>query len=56
MMNPMVEKVIKLERECLLLRELLAAYAKRYKCLCGHHWCKRCEMDRKAAEILGGDQ
>ena len=38
------------------LRELLAAYTKRYKCQCGCHWCKRCEMDRKAAEILGGDE
>lgn len=55
-MNPMVEKVIWLERECLLLRNLLAAFNKRYQCECKHNRCKRCELNRKADAILGGDQ
>ena len=55
MLSPMVEKVIKLEREGLLLRELLAAFNERYRCECKHNRCKRCELNRKADEILGGD-
>jgi len=34
------------------LRELLTAYTERYRCRCRHHWCKRCELDRKAAQLL----
>ena len=51
-----LEYVVELRDRNETLRNLLAAYAKRYKCQCGHHWCKRCEMDRQAAEILGGDR
>lgn len=38
------------------LRELLTAYTERYRCRCRHHWCKRCELDRKAAELLAATE
>lgn len=45
----LIEDHVDLMRENKVLREVLAAYAERYKCKYRHHWCKRCELDRRAA-------
>ena len=45
-------EVVAVRREYEAHRDLLAAYAERYRCKCRHNRCKRCEMDRRAAEIL----
>jgi hypothetical protein len=51
-----LEHVIELRDRNETLRNLLAAFNERYRCECKHNRCKRCELNRQADELLGGDQ
>lgn len=46
----------RMRQEIEQLRALLAAFNERYRCECKHTRCKRCELNRKADELLGGDR
>ena len=55
-MKAYLEYVVQLRDETMRLRELVEAFNTRYQCGCKHNRCKRCELNRKADAILGGDQ
>ena len=36
------------------IKAVLEAFARRYECVCKHNRCKRCELTRRAKEVLHG--